>query len=286
VQQVFEEAVREGKQFEANCRILRPDGDIRYIDSLAEPVFNPAGELIEYVGTIIDNTDRKNTEEARTELLRRLVLAQEEERRRIAREMHDQLGQQLTSLILRLGMLKGNHEKDDDLNAQLRALEADAKQLDRDVDFLIWELHPTVLDDLGLQAALTKHIRNWSRHFGVPAELHVTGMERDRLTPDIETTLYRIAQEALTNVAKHAKATKVDIILERGVEQVSLIVEDNGSGFDTNMPVQVGDGGFGLIGMAERGAVVEGTVGIESSPGIGTTIFVRIPAPRVANGER
>jgi signal transduction histidine kinase len=158
------------------------------------------------------------------------------------------------------------------------------KQLDRDVSYLAWELRPTTLDDLGLQAALTKYLRNWSKQFSVVAELHVIGMEKDRIAPEIETTLYRIAQEALNNIAKHARATKVDMIIERQLEQVSLIVEDNGVGFSPKKGSGMGNGELGLIGMRERASLVGGTIEIESNPGQGVTIFVRVPTPKEPNG--
>jgi PAS domain S-box-containing protein len=284
VQQTFEDAVREKRDYELAYRVVWPDGTIRHVNNLAHPVFDKSGTLIEYVGTTIDTTERERAEVSHKELLHRLVLAQEEERGRIAREMHDQLGQQLTALILKLGMLKGGFGEQEELRGQFEALEADAKQLDRDVNFLVWELRPPALDDLGLQAALTKHTRNWSKHFNITVKLHVTGMEKDRLTLEIETALYRIAQEALNNIVKHARATNVDIILERRVEEVSLIVEDDGVGFDTEEVSGAVNGGLGLTGMRERTSLVGGAVEIESRLGDGVTVFVRIPAPKVPNG--
>ena len=176
--------------------------------------------------------ERKGIERERQHLLERIVNGQEEERRRIAREMHDQFGQQLIALTLKLATLKKDCSEQTKLCEQIESLQSICRQLDKDVDFLVWELRPTALDDLGLMAALSKYVRSWSQHFGVHAELHTVGMERDRLTDEIETVLYRIAQEALNNVAKHARAGNVDIVLECLSGQVSLIVEDDGAGFD------------------------------------------------------
>jgi signal transduction histidine kinase len=284
VEQTFEDAVREKRDYELAYRVVWPDGTIRHVNNLARPVFDNSGTLIEYVGTTIDTTERERAEALYKELLHRLVLAQEEERGRIAREMHDQLGQQLTALVLKLGMLKGGFGEQEELRGQFEALEADAKQLDRDVNFLAWELRPPALDDLGLQAALTRHTRNWSKHSSIAVKLHVAGMEKDRLTPEIETALYRIAQEALNNIVKHARAANVDIILERRAEEVSLIIEDDGVGFDTEEVSGAVNGGLGLTGMRERTSLVGGAVEIESRPGGGVTVFVRIPAPKVPNG--
>ncbi|MCA1573654.1 MAG: PAS domain S-box protein [Acidobacteria bacterium] len=223
--------------------------------------------------------ERRRIEAERTGLLRRVIFAQEDERRRIAREMHDQFGQGLSALTLKLAALKRESGEQVKLREQLEILEAVAKQLDADVDFLVWELRPTVLDDLGLPAALEAHVQNWSTHFGILAELHVSGLNKERLTSEIETVLYRIMQEALNNTAKYAQAGKVDIILEHREGHVSLIIEDDGVGFDGAQSFGPNDKGLGLIGMRERAALVGGTAEIESQPDEGTTVFIRIPVP-------
>jgi len=220
--------------------------------------------------------ERERAERARTELLSRLVFAQEDERKRIAREMHDQFGERLTALGLGIRALKDDCGTDARLGAHVVALEKVAQQLDQDVDHLVWELRPTALDDLGLRAALANYVQDWSIRAGVRADLHTTGLNADRLTSEIETTLYRIAQEALNNIAKHARAENVDVILERRPDHVSLIIEDDGVGFEPRndgAPHQ----GFGLLGMQERAALVGATVQIESAAGEGTTIIVRMP---------
>jgi PAS domain S-box-containing protein len=298
VEQSFEEVVSSGSDYEMEFRIIRPDGNVRYIYSVGHPVFNEAGELVELIGTVIDITDRKRAEEAlrdeieerrgieeeRLRLLRRTVIVQEEERGRIAREMHDQFGQQLSALNLKLAILKESCGEQMQLCEQLEQLQAIARQLDADVDFLVWELRPTALDDLGLLAALTNYVKSWSKHFVISAELHTSGMEKDRLTSEIETVLYRIMQEALTNIAKHAGAENVDILLERRNDHISLIVEDDGVGFEAEQAFGAGDKGLGLIGMRERAALVGGTLEIESSMGNGATVVVRIPVPNIPNG--
>ena len=220
--------------------------------------------------------ERERVEQERSELLKRLVLAQEDERRRIARELHDQLGQQLTALRLTLEMIRAQSVGRIDLRAQVETLEELALQLDEDVAFRVWELRPTGLEDLGLRAALTKYVSKWSTHFDIPARLHATPSTGERLTSEIETMMYRLAQEALNNVAKHARADHVDIVLERSAEALSLIIEDNGVGFNPAKAVATGHG-LGLIGMRERAALVGADLQIESTPGRGTTVIVRAP---------
>jgi PAS domain S-box-containing protein len=225
----------------------------------------------------VEMAERQRFEQERIQLLTRLVLAQEDERRRIARDLHDQLGQQLTALRLTLETLKAQSVQRSDFRVQVETLEELARQLDEDVAFRVWELRPTVLENLGLQAALTNHVRHWSKHFGIRAQLHTGKSTDERLTSEAETMMYRLAQEALNNVAKHGRADHVDVVLERSAEHVSLIIEDNGVGFDASNAETVGEG-LGLIGMRERAALVGADLQIESTPGRGTTVIVRAPA--------
>jgi signal transduction histidine kinase len=228
-----------------------------------------------------DVTERKQVEKERTRLLGRLITAQEEERRRIAREMHDQFGQQLSALKLRVGGLKRKYLGHETLGDEINELEAIASQLDRDVEFVVWKIRPTALDDLGLVDALMQFVKSWSKQYDVDAEMHSSGIEEDRLPNEIETVLYRVAQEALTNIAKHARARNVSVLLERHGGHVSLIVEDNGVGFDQDRVVDTQPKGLGLIGMRERVEYVRGTCDVEAHVGDGVTIAVRIPIPLV-----
>jgi signal transduction histidine kinase len=191
--------------------------------------------------------------------------------------MHDEFGEHLTALGLRIAALKDMCAEHKTLAPEVEALDAISRSLDQDVDRLAWELRPTALDDLGLAAALTNYVQDWSGRINIPARLHTSGLLDDRLTPDVETTLYRIAQEALNNAAKYSKATHVGVILERRGDSVLLVVEDDGIGFDAD---GAADGrGFGLGGMRERAALVGGSLEIESAPGQGTTVLVRIAVP-------
>lgn len=220
---------------------------------------------------------RQRVEQQRSQLFTRLVLAQEDERRRIARELHDQLGQQMTALRLTLETLKTVSIERTEVRMQVEALQDLARQLDQDIAFRVWELRPAVLDGLGLAAALTEYAGNWSKRSGVHAELHMTRPADERLTSDVETTIYRFAQEALNNVVKHSRADRVDIVLDHAHDHVSLIVEDNGIGFNPSEGETTLEG-FGLIGMRERAALVGADFQIESAPGDGTTVILRVPA--------
>jgi PAS domain S-box-containing protein len=286
-EEINESVVRGGGTYEGEFRLRHKDGHYIHVLSRGFPVrYEPGGPVVRIVGTHFDLTERKraDAERARTELLSRLVFAQEDERRRIAREMHDQFGEQLTALNLRIRMLKEACADDAGLREQIVALTDVAQRLDRDVDHLVWELRPTALDDLGLRAALANYINDWSQRVHVSAQLHTTGLLDDRLPSETETALYRIAQEALTNVAKHSQAKNVEVILERRPDHVLLIVEDDGVGFDPGGAAGATDPGFGLLGMQERAALIGATLQIESSVGAGTTVFVRMAVAAVTSG--
>jgi PAS domain S-box-containing protein len=282
-----ESVTRGAHTYEGEFRLRHKDGHYIHVLSRGFPVRrSPGGPAVRIVGTHFDLTERKKaeTERAHTELLTRLVFAQEDERRRISREMHDRFGEQLTALARRVGMLKQSCASSPELRAEIEALESVAQELDRAVDHLVWELRPTALDDLGLRAALSNYVQDWSKRVSISAELHTVGLLDDRLPADAETALYRIAQEALTNVAKHAHASNVDVILERRDHQVLLIVEDNGVGFETTDAGNEAQG-FGLLGMQERAALVGATLEIESAAGGGTTILVRMDVLRSGGAE-
>jgi PAS domain S-box-containing protein len=221
--------------------------------------------------------ERLRVEEQRTRLLTRLVLAQEDERRRIARDLHDQLGQQLTALRLTLETLKTESIERPQLRVQVETLQELALQLDQDVAFRLWELRPAPLENVGLRAALTNFVHNWSKHLGIHVQLHASRSSDERLNTEVETVVYRLAQEALNNVAKHARAQHVDVVLERNADHVSLIVEDDGVGFNPLDKETLGDG-LGLTGMRERAALVGADLQIESVPDRGTTVILRVPA--------
>lgn len=234
-------------------------------------------EIGGYVKICRDETARLKAEKALRDkdLLAQLVSAQEDERRRIARDLHDHLGQQLTSLRLKLETLR--EMKDGEaVRKGIEEAQITAEQLDRDVDFLAWELRPAALDDLGLRATLGNFLIEWARYSGVNAEFHTRGISRARLAFEVETNLYRIAQEALNNIFKHARAANVSVLLEKQKDSISMIIEDDGIGFNAKGKTNRSKG-IGLIGMSERAKLLGGTFTIESAKSKGTTIFVRVP---------
>jgi PAS domain S-box-containing protein len=248
------------------------------------PIRDDQGRIIGAAKVARDISDR--VERERVELLMRRVATQEEERTRVARELHDELGQQMTALRLTLETLNSAALDRHDLRAQVEMLQEMARQLDGDVAFRVRGLRSAILESRGLAAALREYVGNWSQHFGVQLRLHTNVPDDDRLLPEVEGTLYRVAQEALNNVLKHARAAHVDVALERHADHLSLIVEDDGTGFDaSNTAGEMVGGGVGLVGMRERAALIGAELQIESAVGRGTTVFVRVPiadTPRVS----
>jgi two-component system, NarL family, sensor histidine kinase DevS len=206
--------------------------------------------------------------------LRRVVAGQELERQRLARELHDETGQALTSILLGLKAVEDADSAEVMRRAasELRGLVVATLQ---DVRRLAVELRPKALDDFGLVAALERLVETFSETTGITAQLQAP-LRGERLPSEVETTLYRIVQESLTNVVKHAGARNVSIVVMRRGRAATAIVEDDGAGFD---PSHVRDGGIGLVGMRERVALLDGRLEIESSPHSGTTVVVEVPLP-------
>jgi signal transduction histidine kinase len=204
--------------------------------------------------------------------VRRVVEAQELERKRLARELHDETGQALTSILLGLKPLEeATSGATQDAVAEVRELVVSTLQ---DVRRLAVELRPSALDDLGLVPAIDRLARSFADSgIQVDVEAHIGDQ---RLPEPVETTLYRIVQEAITNVAKHAEARRLSVTLTRKNGSVVVIVEDDGKGFD---PADTDSAGLGLLGMRERLALVGGTLRIEASSGAGTTIAAEVPVP-------
>jgi signal transduction histidine kinase len=205
--------------------------------------------------------------------LQRAVEGQELERRRLARELHDETGQALTSILLGLRALEEG--KSEDLGSALGKLREQVVPTLQDVRRLAVELRPTALDDFGLAAALERLSSSFAEQTGIAVELE-SGLRDERLPSDVETVLYRIVQEALTNVVKHAQAKHVSIVLRKNQGAVTAVIEDDGRGLPRDSR---GDGGLGLIGMRERVALVNGRLEIESAEGAGTTLVVEVPVP-------
>jgi light-regulated signal transduction histidine kinase (bacteriophytochrome)/anti-sigma regulatory factor (Ser/Thr protein kinase) len=223
-------------------------------------------------------SDRRAVVEAElSKVLRRTVLEQEAERQRIARELHDSLGQYLTVMRMDLESIGRDAQASVAIRQRVEKLKSLTTDVGQEVNQLAWEIRPTALDDLGLQTAIQQFLEEWEERSSLKFELHLALNER-RLPAPIETALYRALQEAVRNVVKHAEATQIGVILEANSNEVRLIVEDDGKGFlwDGEGVAQPPDR-LGLLGMRERLALVGGSLEVETSPGAGTTLLVHVP---------
>ncbi|MGD2177332.1 MAG: sensor histidine kinase [Anaerolineae bacterium] len=221
------------------------------------------------------------------ELLHRTVQAQEEERRYIARELHDETAQALTALSLGLaGAEEAVTEDPEEARGRLQVLRGLVDDIVKNVNQLTTRLRPTMLDDLGLIPALITYADTLDRHLSFKVDVEVTGRRR-RLSSELETTLYRIAQESLTNVARHAQATHAWVHLDLGPTEATLKISDDGIGMSAERAERAAarGEGWGLAGIHERAALLGGDVIIRSEPGAGTEIEARIPIPESPSEE-
>lgn len=223
---------------------------------------------------------RLEVERERQQLVTRLTTISEDERRRLSRELHDQTSQLLAALIAGLKTIRG--QSGVGTAAGLEGLQRQAEQISRSVHRIAWELRPAALDAMGLEAATASWVERWSEWVGVPVEFHST-LGPIRLQPEVETQIYRIVTEALSNVLKHARASRTGVSLEHHRGMIVACVEDDGQGFD---PESAADrGGLGLLGMRERATLLGGTLHVESAPGRGTTVLIRVPCPTFSGGN-
>jgi signal transduction histidine kinase len=230
--------------------------------------------------------DLARSAEERTALLNRVVVTQEEERKRIARELHDNLAQYLTALRLKLDRLSQGTESGPPPRQTIAELGSLIGELGRVVNRLAFELRPVALDELGLHRAVDHYLEEWAERADLQVDTEIALKGRE-LPAAVETTLFRVLQEAVTNVLRHANATHVGVILEATNDAVRLIVEDDGKGFPPGNGESRSAAGarLGLIGMRERLALLNGELDVESAPGQGTTLFMSIPLAR-PSGQR
>ncbi len=271
---ISEAGIVQGFELQA----YRKDGSKIWTSENVRAVHDTGGTLLYYEGIVEDISERKKVEVERIELLRRLVRAQEDEQRRISRELHDQMGQSLAALMLGLKSLNYSGQLEAG-GGEIKRLQDLTNQIAEEVHTLARDLRPIALDDLGLHTALSNYIDEWSLRSKVAADFHSNGLLMQRLPSHLESTVYRIVQESLTNVMKHANAQNVSVIVEQREKRISVIVEDDGRGFDAEalMKTPAKKRRLGLLGMQERIALVGGSVNIESTRGIGTTVLAHIP---------
>lgn len=278
--------VRSGRRMRYEEQRFSADGEVRWFDTIKTPIFDAQGKVVGTAGISREITDRKRAEhelrESRAqlrELSAYLQSVREEERTRIARELHDELGQTLTAIQLGLGALDSAVRAGspaDALHQGLSSLLALADTASQSVQRLATDLRPPILDGLGLAAALEWQVEAFAERCG--SHLACELVLPQRLPPlggEIETAVFRIVQEALTNVARHAQATRVEVTLQLDIDRLILRIVDNGKGMLLAEAEQ--QRRLGIVGMRERAYMLGGECRLQSSPGEGTQIEVQLP---------
>lgn len=232
--------------------------------------------------------DRSQELERESALRRRLLVhaeaVQDQDRRRIARELHDSLGQKLTAMSLCLALLKPPPQDEEGRQALAR-LRSLLDAADQELDHIVFQLRPMALDGGSLVDAVATHVKAWSQLSQVPVDLLIDGLDRHPLPEPVEMGTFRVIQEALTNVAKHAQAKAVSVAVQRTRDTLVVSVEDDGLGFDPNdMPQGAAGTCYGLEGMRERVEALGGRFTVESSPGNGCAVLVHVPVPEAGTG--
>ena len=272
-----EEAWRSGTPYELDLEMVRPDGSSRWVRSRGEAQRDNTGRIVRLRGTAQDITDRKQTEKELSGVSGRLLEAQEQERSRIARDLHDDISQRLALLVNDMGGVE-NDLPDSAAEARRRIHEIGerASEICSDIQDISHELHSSKLQYLGIAAAAKIFCREFSEHEKIVVDFHSIDVP-PTVPPDISLCLFRVLQEALHNAAKHSGAPHIEVSLQGVSGEIQLAVRDSGKGFDPEGLVK--SNGLGLISIRERVGLVGGTFSILSRPHAGTEISVRIPIP-------
>ncbi len=273
----IEQAVAGTGQYNTEYRVLLPDGTVRWLTSVGRMESDASGKPTRILGVVADITGRRNAESVARELGGRLINAQEAERRRIARDLHDDLSQRLALLSVELEMFGQKPPAQREVIAdRMEEFSGVVKHLSSDVHRLAHELHPAKLDQLGLVAAA----RGFCKEVAATHEIVITFKSHEiprELPQDVALCLYRITQEALRNVIKHSGASGARVELAAGANGLHLSVTDDGQGFDSSAAAT--NGALGIVSMRERVRMVQGELTVHSRPGAGTQIEVRVPIP-------
>jgi signal transduction histidine kinase len=263
------------RSFTMEYRYKRADGQYRWLVDTGVPRFGSAGEFLGYIGSCVDISERKHNEQTLQHLTARIFMLQDEERQRVAAELHDGLGQSLAIIKNRAQMGLRSQADPDRMMEQLEEISATATASILEVREIAHNLRPYELDRLGLGAAIESMVERVSNSTSISLTADLERME-DLLSPEAEISVYRIVQEALNNVIQHSKATAARIEIRTSGRQMTISVQDNGAGFPVSPGNGYNDGGFGLAGIAERVRGLGGFFEIVSQPEGGTSLTVHL----------
>src|SRR5688572_13977979 len=273
VQRAITNAIKEKSDFLVQHRIICPDGTVRWISKHGRAESVMCNHVSRFLAVAIDITAHVDAESAAREVSGRLINAQEEERKRIARDLHDDLNQRLALLSLDADLL-GQINNAPDAEPLIREITTQVKSIATEIHNLSYKLHPAKLEQLGLVAAIRTLCSEQSRVWSMPVDFVQAGVPRE-LNASTALVMYRITQEALHNIGKHSKATRAQVELTRQNDAICLLISDDGEGFDMHSVSH--HQGLGLLGMRERVHLAHGQMDIQSHPGKGTRIKVKVP---------
>jgi PAS domain S-box-containing protein len=263
------------KDFRMEYRLRRNDGEYRWVLDIGVPRFNPDGSFAGYIGSCMDVTERKLAEEALSSVSSRLIEAQEQERTRIARDLHDDINQRLALLAIEMERVKMEvPDVNVEVLSRMDKLRKHTSEIASDIQALSHQLHSPRLEYLGMVAAM----EGFCQEFGEKQKLEIDFKSDDLarpLPPDISLSLFRVLQEALHNAAKHSGGSRFAVRLWGTPGEIHLMVNDAGAGFDVEGAMK--GRGLGLVSMRERLRLVNGELSIQSEPGRGTTVLARVP---------
>ena len=263
------------EKFSMEYRLRRYDGEYRWVLDIGVPRYSQDGSFAGYIGSCVDVTDRRLAEEALSDMNRGLIEAQERERARIARELHDDIGQRLALLVIDLERLQENSTHlPVEARSSMDELPKRTSEIATDIQSLSHELHSSKLEYLGLAAAMRSFCREFGEHQNVEIDFKTHDLPNP-LSSDVSLCLFRVLQEALHNSAKHSGVRNIEVGLWGTSDEIHLAVSDSGAGFDREVAKE--NRGLGLVSMEERLKLVKGTFSIESQPKRGTTIHARVP---------
>jgi PAS domain S-box-containing protein len=271
---VYTEAFDRRERFSMEYRLRRQDGEYRWVLDNGVPRFDQSRSFAGYIGSCIDVTERKQAEEDLLRMTRRVIEAQEQERARIARELHDDIGQRVSLLAVNLAQLEQSLLKPVEVRDRIGELQKETCEIATDIHTLSHHLHSSRLEYLGMAAVM----RSFCQEFGKQTKVRINFQSQDLpslVPPDISLCLFRVLQESLQNSAKHSGAQHVEVELWGTPDEIHLVVSDSGSGFDSEGAKR--SLGLGLISMEERLRVVKGRFSIESQAKRGTKIHARVP---------